>query len=156
LVQTGTKIKLKNSMSTLRHVGLIVSDIDKALSIYRDILGFNPKIDQIESGEFYEHLTGITSGKARTLKCYSSDGTCIELIQYLSHKPEKRNKDLLTDGFNHIALNVSNIDLIYKSLLDLGLESINEPKINKEKSAKVAFCYDYEKNLLELVQTKKL
>jgi len=43
--------------------------------------------------------------------------------------------------------------LLYKKLYDLGLEFINVPKLNPKKTAKVAFCKDFEENLLELVQT---
>ena len=46
-------------MITLRHVGLIVDNIEKSLELYEGIFGFKPRIDQVESGPFYEHLTGI-------------------------------------------------------------------------------------------------
>ena len=143
-------------MINLRHVGLIVKDIDKSYELYRDILGFIPKVDQIEKGEFYEHLTGLVSGVARTSKCYSEDGTCIELIEYQSQLSDDRHKNLTSDGFNHIALNVNDLDSLHEKLIGIGIEFINEPKLNPEKTAKVAFCYDYENNLLELVQTKNL
>lgn len=139
-------------MISLRHVGLIVSDIDLSLQLYKDVLGFIPKIDQIESGIFYEHLTGINDGIARTCKCYAHDGTCIELIQYISHKESNRKKNLLSSGFNHIALNVNDIDNLEKKLLSINVRFINEPKLNDSKNAKVAFCYDFEDNLIELVQ----
>ena len=67
-------------MISLRHVGLIVDDIEKSLTLYDGVFGFKPQVDQIESGSFYEHLTGISSGIARTCKCYAKDGSCIELI----------------------------------------------------------------------------
>lgn len=140
-------------MINLRHVGLIVKDIDKSYELYRDILGFIPKVDQIEKGEFYEHLTGLVSGVARTSKCYSEDGTCIELIEYQSQSSDNRHKNLTSDGFNHIALNVDDLDCLHTRLVDIGLKFINEPKLNPEKTAKVAFCKDFEGNLLELVQT---
>ena len=143
-------------MISLRHVGLIVKDIEQSYKLYRDILGFIPQIDHVEEGFFYEHLTGIKDGKARTSKCYSGDGSCIELIEYISHEPESRIKGLLSEGFNHIALNVENVDSVCLSIKSLGLELVNEPQLNQEKTAKVAFCYDYEKNLIELVQTKNL
>lgn len=143
-------------MINLRHVGLIVKDIDKSYELYRDILGFIPKVDQIEKGEFYEHLTGLVSGVARTSKCYSEDGTCIEFIEYQSQSSDNRHKNLTSDGFNHIALNVDDLDFLHTRLVDIGLEFINKPKLNPDKTAKVAFCYDFENNLLELVQTKNL
>ena len=61
-------------MITLRHVGLIVNSIEKSLNLYDSIFGFKPKVDQVESGEFYEHLTGIKNGVARTCKCYADNG----------------------------------------------------------------------------------
>ena len=143
-------------MISLRHVGLIVKNLDNSYKLYRDILGFIPKVDHVEQGPFYEHLTGIESGIARTSKCYSHDGTCIELIEYISHKSEIRSKSLLSEGFNHIALNVDDVELLCKSIKSIGLKLINEPRLNEEKTAKVAFCYDFEDNLLELVQTQNL
>ena len=140
-------------MINLRHVGLIVKDIDKSYELYRDILGFIPKVDQIEKGEFYEHLTGLISGVARTSKCYSKDGTCIEFIEYQSQSSDNRHKNLTSDGFNHIALNVDDLDSLHERLIGIGLKFINVPKLNPEKTAKVAFCKDFEGNLLELVQT---
>ena len=140
-------------MISLRHVGLIVHDIDKSYELYRDILGFIPRVDQIEKGNFYEHLTGLKSGIARTSKCYSEDGTCIEFIEYKSQAADSRIKDLTSEGFNHIALNVDHLDLLHEKLASIGIEFINPPKLNSEKTAKVAFCKDFEGNLLELVQT---
>ena len=103
-------------MISLRHVGLIVKDIEQSYKLYRDLLGFIPEIDHVEEGFFYEHLTGIKDGKARTSKCYAGDGSCIELIEYISHDPESRIKGLLSEGFNHIALNVENIDSLCLSI----------------------------------------
>ena len=139
-------------MITLRHVGLIVDDIETSLKLYRDILGFVPEVDQVEHGEFFEHLTGIATGQARTCKCYAEDGSCIELIEFYSHDNTKRNKELLSQGFNHIALNVQELDSLYKDLLEFGLDFVGEPKLNDHKTAKVCFCKDKEGNLLELVE----
>lgn len=140
-------------MISIRHVALVVDDIDKSYKLYRDVLGFVPKVDRIEKGEFYEHLTGLKSGVVRTSKCYSMDGSCLELIEYQSQNSEKRNKKMTSDGFNHIALNVSDLEYLYIKLKNIGIKFINKPKLNPEKNAKVTFCMDFEGNLLELVQT---
>ena len=140
-------------MIGVRHVGLIVKDIDKSLELYRDILGFKPMIDQIEQGQFYEYLTGNKSIVARTCKCYSKNGTCIELIEYQSDSLVQRKKELVCEGFNHIALDIDDIESIYDNLLKVGITFINKPKFNDKKTAKVAFCKDFEGNYLELVQT---
>ena len=138
----------------LRHVGLIVKDIDTSLKLYRDILGFTPKVDQEERGDFFEHLTGIKEGSARTTKCYAEDNSCIELIQFITPVLQKRIKNLSSEGFNHIALNVKNLKDLEQKLRNLNIEFINAPRLNDEKSAMVAFCKDFEGNLSELVQTE--
>lgn len=139
-------------MISLRHVGLIVDDIEKSLTLYEGVFGFKPQVDQIESGPFYENLTGINTGIARTCKCYAKDGSCIELIEYISHNATKRTKELLSSGFNHIALNIPNIEATVIQLKNMNIKFINPPRMNNEKTAKVAFCYDFEGNLIELVQ----
>lgn len=140
-------------MINLRHVGIIVRDIEKAYTLYRDVFGFEPKQDQVEQGDFYEHLTGLKSGIARTSKCYSKDGTCVELIEYQTQDPVDRHKDLTSDGVNHICLNIDDVDAMYEKLLSMGLEFINPPRINPTGLVKVAFCRDFEGNLIELTQT---
>lgn len=140
-------------MISIRHVGIVVDNIEKSFELYRDILGFIPKVDHIEKGNFYEHLTGLKSGVARIAKCYAHDGSCIEFIQYQSPSSKKRHKNITSDGFSHIALNVKNLESLHKKLLAIGLEFIGDPKLNPDKTAMVAFCRDFEGNLLELVQT---
>lgn len=143
-------------MINLRHVGLIVKDLEKSLKIYRDILNFEPKVDQLEQGKFFEIFTGIDNVKARTVKCFANDESCIELIEFYSLTPKKRLKVLNSYGFNHIALNVDDIYDLEKKLIKERVRFISAPTINPEKKAIVAFCKDFEGNLLELVQTKNI
>lgn len=137
----------------LRHVGLIVNDAEKALKFYHGLLGFIPKADQIESDKFFQNLVGIKGAKARTIKCYSSfDNSCIELIEYIFPTAKNRIKNLNSKGFNHIALNVDNIDRCYSDLIEVGIKFLSKPTNNNSNSARVAFCVDFEGNYIELVQ----
>jgi catechol 2,3-dioxygenase-like lactoylglutathione lyase family enzyme len=140
-------------MGGLRHAGLIVNDAEKALTLYRDILNFNPKVDQIESDNFFQKLVGIDGAIARTIKCYSIyDDSCIEIIEYKTPDMIDRAKDINSLGFNHIAINTNNLKDLSIKLKAIGLSFINEPSVNLDETAMVAFCYDFEGNLLELVE----
>ena len=78
----------------------------------------------------------------------------VQTLLNINHsQPNLVIKKLTSEDFNHTALNEDDLDLLYKKLYDLGLEFINEPKLNPKKTAKVAFFKDFEENLLELVQT---
>ena len=141
-------------MALLRHVGLLVKDIDRSLRLYQDVFNFFPKVDQIESDEFFRHLVGIENSSARTVKCYSSiDDSCLELIQYITPSMLERNKSINALGFNHIAINVIDMEQVCSSLSNLGLEFLSKPMINTNKTVIVGFCRDFEGNLLELVET---
>lgn len=140
-------------MKTIRHVGLIVENAEKALILYRDCLGFFPEIDQIESGVFFENLVGIKEAIARTIKCHNKEtGDCIELIEYQQPEAIKRSKSINSLGFNHLALNIKEIDNLYLEIKNLGLEFITKPEYSPNGKVKVAFCRDFEGNLLELVE----
>jgi|TARA_B110000114_G_C14893360_1_gene317659 catechol 2,3-dioxygenase-like lactoylglutathione lyase family enzyme len=141
-------------MALLRHVGLLVKDIDRSLRLYQDVFNFIPKVDQIESDEFFHHLVGIENSSARTVKCYSSmDDSCLELIQYITPSMLERSKSINALGFNHIAINVIDMEQVCSSLSSLGLEFLSKPMINTSKTVIVGFCRDFEGNLLELVET---
>lgn len=141
-------------MTSLRHVGLLVENADRALTLYSDILKFHPRIDQVENDEFFQHLVGIDNSSARTVKCYSSfDDSCIELIEYITPKMKHRDKSINALGFNHIALNVQNIESLSSDLTRIGLKFLSAPKVNNENTVIVGFCWDFEGNLLELVES---
>ena len=82
-----------------------------------------------------------------------SKSLCHSQILKCQKSSKKRHKNITSDGFSHIALNVKNLESLHKKLLAIGLEFIGDPKLNPDKTAMVAFCRDFEGNLLELVQT---
>ena len=136
----------------LRHIGITVTDIDKSLTLYRDIFNFKITWDQIEQGPFIDYLSGIENIKVRTVKLKDSSNNMIELLQYISH-PEKNNFDMITRvGCSHFALTVNNIDKLYKQLIDFGLKFNHTPEISVDGNAKVAFCRDFDNVLIELVE----
>tara|TARA_R100000152_G_C6748649_1_gene172272 strand:+ start:847 stop:1278 length:432 start_codon:yes stop_codon:yes gene_type:complete len=139
----------------LRHVGLAVTDMDRALQLYQEIFDLEVTWDQIESGKFIDRLSDIEDVRVRTVKLKDQKGGMIELLQYLSH-PHKINNDPINRiGCSHIAITVDNIDIMYKKLLDFGLKFNYEPQLSVDGNAKVAFCRDAEGILIEVVEQVK-
>ena len=44
----------------MNHTGFVVSDMERALAFYRDLLGLNIERDQILEGEFISELVGLS------------------------------------------------------------------------------------------------
>jgi len=136
----------------LRHIGITVTNMEQSLKLYRDIFNFTVVWDEIEKGEFIDHLSGISGIIVRTVKLKDTDSGMIELLQYLSH-PEKDNIDDITRiGCSHFAITVKNVDVMYNQLRDFGLNFNCKPETSIDGKAKVAFCRDLDNVLIEVVE----
>ena len=70
-------------MKAIRHFGIVVSNAEKSLHFYGDLLGLKMQRDIIEEGPFVEGLLGLKNVKVRTMKMAADDGNLIELLYYI-------------------------------------------------------------------------
>lgn len=137
-------MKLKNkTMKTVRHCGIVVSDMEKSLEFYRDILGLKIKVDALEEGEFIDAILGMQKVKVRTVKMLADEGDALVELLFYHSRPE---------GSSHTAFTVENLDDEYKRLKEKGIKFINSPQVSPNGKAKVAFCYDPDGIPVELVE----
>lgn len=141
-------------MKNIRHFGIVVTDMEKSLKFYRDLLRLKIKVDAIEEGPFVDAISGLKNIKVRTVKMFADEGDIlIELLCYESHKKERReNNEIPNIGASHPAFTVNNIDYEYKKLKESGIKFNCPPQISPDKKAKVTFCEDPDGVLVELVQ----
>ena len=139
-------------IKALRHVGLVVQDIDKAFYFYRDLLGFSIFKDVLESGSFIEHILGIPNVKVRTIKMHCGKEGLLELLHFEDHHIASKAKAFTQQGFTHIALTVNNMNALYEHLKKAEVSFVAVPKMSPDGHAKVAFCCDFEGNYVELVE----
>ena len=135
------------------HISLVVSDMNRSLDFYKDILGFNLIKDKEVQGEKLSKALGLANVKLRiAILKQPADDILLELIEYKT--PVAKNiplntPDILATG--HIAFNVDNIHLYYSELKNKGVEFISEPQKLPDG---VAFCYfkDPDGAFLELIE----
>jgi len=139
-------------MKAIRHTGIIVSDLDKVLCFYKEILGLKIQREMNESGEYMDNLSGLKCVKVKTIKLSADDGTLIELLYYESHPRKIMNRNVCDTGYSHIAFSVNNLEYEYKRLKENGVKFNSKPLISPDGKAKVVFCRDPEGNLIELVE----
>ena len=142
-------------MIGLRHIGIVVIDIERSLQFYRDLLGLKIIKDQEEYGDYIDKFTGIKGVRVRTVKMKTEGGGLIELLQYYSHPSSNimcQDRKMTEIGCSHFALTVKNIDDIYHKLLLSGIRFYSEPIPSPDGYAKVAFCKDPDGVLIELVE----
>jgi lactoylglutathione lyase len=139
----------------LRHAGIVVGDMDRSLSFYKDLIGFEIVKDQVEEGRYIDIFLGLEDVKVRTVKMILGEGSMLELLQFYSHVGAKNKGKLYDLGCTHIAITVDNLDDTYKGLLNHGTTFVNEPEISPDGLAKVVFCKDPDGTFIEIVEEIK-
>lgn len=144
--------------SRIRHVGLVVKDLEKSLEFYRDILGLTIFKRIEETGEYIDKLVGIKKVKVEWIKLNLPDGGLIELLQYHSH-PDKAKKPKIIPsnrvGFGHVALTVTDLDNLHKILVKNGYKCNSKP-LYSPANTKILYCHDPDGIIVELIQDFKL
>ena len=139
--------------SGIRHVGIVVQDIQKSINFWRDHFDFSILLDQIEEGPFIEHLLNIPKVKIRTVKMNGQDNSLIELLYFFEKQDIAQWQGTLTStGLTHLALNINNLNEKIKKLQAHGFKLINQPRKSENGSVLVAFVEGPEGLLIELVE----
>ena len=139
-------------MKAIRHVGIVVNNLEKELDFYKNVFNFKIKRKMLETGEYIDNLSGLKNVKVKTIKMASDDGNLIELLYFESHQRNIVNRNINDIGYSHIAFTVENLDSEYKKLRKKGIKFNCVPQISSDGKAKVVFCRDPEGNIIELVE----
>jgi catechol 2,3-dioxygenase-like lactoylglutathione lyase family enzyme len=139
--------------NTTRHVGIVVSDLEKTRDFWINTLGFKLHIEAKEESPYIDELLAIKDPSLTTLKLIDSKGFIIELLKFDNYQVENSwSGDLKTTGLTHIALTVDNLDELIEILRKLDYQTFSEIKISPNKRVKVVFVRGPEGIMLELVQ----
>ena len=139
----------------VRHVGITITNLEKSIWFYEQILGFKTVKEIDESGDHIDKFSGLDSVDVRTVKMKGSDGSMIELLYYRSHSKtnETNLKEKINEiGCSHFALTVPDLDRLYAKLLDNSCFVMCEPQFSPDGKVKLTFCRDPDGSLIELVE----
>ena len=140
-------------MKAVRHTGIVVTDMERSLKFYRDILGLKPVIDFEEQGEFIDTISNLSGVRLRMIKLVAHDGGMVELLHYISHPMSRAEDNKLCEiGPTHMAFRVDSIDQTYARLCEAGVKFNSAPVVAPDGKAKLAFCQDPDGTYLELVE----
>ena len=98
-------------------VGMTVSDMDRSVAFFTDVLTFE-KISDVElAGEEYERLQGVFGLRMRVVRLRLGSEQ-IELTEYLAPRGRRIPEDSRSNDrwFQHVAIIVSNMDAAYARL----------------------------------------
>ena len=113
------------------HVGLTVSDLDRSVSFYRDILGLAYIGEIWMDGKETDALFRRKNCKARVAYLNGSDGENmppVELIQFVGQDIQRRSADLFTTSVSELCFYTDDIDEAYERLREHHAECLSGPR----------------------------
>lgn len=116
---------MQPQISATAHTGVTVSDIDRSIAFWRDVLGFEVT-DKIDCrGALFEQVTGVP--KAEIVIAYvKAPGHTLELLQYTSPSDRARMTARPCDpGALHLAFRVKNIEAVIDAVREAGVAPVN-------------------------------
>ena len=120
-----------NMIGRIYHVGLTVSDLDRSIAFYRDILGLEFQGEIFMEGEETDKMFRKENCKARVAYLNGSkalEAPPIELIQFVDSKIHKEQSDLFTTSISEVYFYTDDIDSVYKTLIENHVECLSEPQ----------------------------
>ena len=113
----------------LEHVALSVSDMDRSLRFYRDLIGM-PLVRVIEPGQAGDlgSVVGIEGAQAR-IAHLQMGGFMLELFEYTAPRGRRIPVDRTQadGGFTHIGFRTDDVRADHRRLLKAGVEFVGEP-----------------------------
>ena len=140
-------------------IGMTVSDMDKSVEFYSQVLSFEKVSDVEVTGEDYERLQGLFGLRMRVVRMKLGE-EFIELTEYLTPKGRPAPIDSRSNDrwFQHIAIITSDMDQAYALLRRHKVEHASTgpqrlPDWNKNAGGIKAFYFrDPDKHWLEILQ----
>ena len=118
-------------ISDIMHVGLTVSDLDRSVAFYRDVMGFSYLGELQMTGPETHAMFAKPGCSARVAYLKGGpalSGPPVELIQFTTHQPEKQATELFRTSVSEICFETDDIRGEYRRLKDLGVEFLSEPQ----------------------------
>jgi len=147
------------------HTGITVSNLERSLAFWRDVLGFELSHRAHQSGEMASEITGVAGAEIKLAVLKAPGGHKIELLEYLAPADRKRHVDPSTSlrtnlrpcdvGSVHVALTVDNLDAVLQKIAASGWKAAGKPqtlKTGPNAGKRVVYVRDPDGTTIEFMQ----
>jgi catechol 2,3-dioxygenase-like lactoylglutathione lyase family enzyme len=112
------------------HTGITVANLERSLTFWRDVLGFEPSHTAHQTGEMASEITGVVGAEIKLAVLKAPGGHKIELLEYLAPPDRKKDVDLrpCDVGSVHVALLVDDLECLLERIAASGWKASGEPQ----------------------------
>ena len=145
-----------NLVNVLDHVSVTVSDMERSLAFYRDLLGLKEVERHRLEGEGISKMAGKESAVMEVVRLVApeTEGIEIDLQHYVEPEGKVSDVHLGDVRHSHICFGVPNLAQAYEQLSEKGVKFVSEPVSFDLEWAivHVVFFEDPDGYVLELMQ----
>ena|ERR1700741_4050214 len=138
------------------HTGITVSNLERSLTFWRDVLGFELSHTAHQTGELARQITGVGGSEIKLAVVKTPSGHKIELLEYLAPADRKHADIRPCDiGHAHVALLVDSLDAILEEIAASGWKAAGKPqtlKTGPNAGKRVVYVRDPDGTTIEFMQ----
>ncbi|HZJ37526.1 MAG TPA: VOC family protein [Chthoniobacterales bacterium] len=139
------------------HTGITVSDLERSLAFWRDLLGFEVSHRTHQTGAMAEEITGVSGAEISLVVLRAPGGHKIELLQYDAPSDRKQHIDIrpCDVGHAHVALVVDDLDAVVSAIGGAGWSPAGKPQTlqsGPNAGRRVVYVRDPDGTTIELMQ----
>ncbi|MFD1571954.1 VOC family protein [Halorubrum laminariae] len=133
---------------TAHHVGVTVSDLDRAIGFYTDTFGLDLVAEFSVGGEAFAEAVDV-DGASAAFAHLDADGAIVELVEYDPEGEPAPDPELNRPGAIHLGLSVDDVEAFYADLDD-AVTTLSPPRTTSSGTT-ILFVADPEGNLIEIL-----
>jgi catechol 2,3-dioxygenase-like lactoylglutathione lyase family enzyme len=139
------------------HTGITVSNLERSLAFWRDVLGFEFSHSTHQKGEIAEQITGVKGAELKLGVVKAPGGHKIELLEYLAPADRKKEASVrpCDVGHVHVALIVDDLDGVLEKIAASGWKAAGKPQSltsGPNAGKRVIYVRDPDGTTIELMQ----
>ncbi len=138
------------------HTGITVSNLERSLAFWRDVLGFELSHTAHQKGELAREITGVEGAEIKLAVLKAPGGHKIELLEYLAPADRERGNLRPCDvGSVHVALLVDDLDAVLERIAASGWEAAGHPQTltrGPNAGKRVVYVRDVDGTTIEFMQ----
>jgi catechol 2,3-dioxygenase-like lactoylglutathione lyase family enzyme len=147
----------KGKIVSADHTGITVSNLERSLAFWRDVLGFEFSHTAHQKGERPEQITGVKGADLKLAVLKTPTGHKIELLEYSAPSDRHKQNDLRPCdlGHVHVALIVDDLDAVLERIASSGWKASGKPQIldhGPNAGKRVVYVHDPDGTTIEFMQ----
>lgn len=120
---------MSNAVTIVDHFAVTVSDLDRSLAFYRDLLGLKEVERHRLEGDTISEMAGKPDVVMQVVRLAPAEtpGVLLDLQQYLSPQGKLSDAKLGDVAHTHLCFGVPDLRTAYRDLSAKGIEFVSEP-----------------------------